>query len=199
MNRLLTIEGVDVNVHEDGHVSWLADMMIDADGAPHAYHPKNTGLDSLSSAGYPDSAWWKDILVTDGKGRPVVQDVRDPAPGYFISMTTYEHKEFLRYDPRRYVDAETVPYVVVPTSSPQRRARHCPWLPRRVHQHAHGQEHEGRRRRHRPAQQDRRGVHRHGSRSRHWPQPADRRHQRTHRHLPHLARHCSPGFQLQPA
>jgi len=114
MNRLLTIEGVDVNVHEDGYVSWLADMMIDADGGPHAYHPKNTGLDALSSAGYPDSPYWKDILVTDGRGRPVIQGERDPAPGYFISRTAYEHREFLHTDPRRYVDAETVPYVVVP-------------------------------------------------------------------------------------
>lgn len=114
MNRLLPIAGVDINIHEDGHLSWLAGMMIDADGAYHAYHPSNTGLDSLSSCGYPIHSWYRDILVCDAKGNPVVQGEKDPAPGYFISRTAYEKSDFRASDPRRYLDAETIPYIVVP-------------------------------------------------------------------------------------
>src|SRR5215218_2949592 len=39
-------------------------MSVDADGAPNAYHPRDTGLDALANAGFPHGAW-RSILVVD--------------------------------------------------------------------------------------------------------------------------------------
>lgn len=91
-------------------------MAIDADGAIRAYHPADRpGLDSLAHAGHPGD-WW--ALITDnGKrsGRPVVQRKSDPAPGYYVSTTAlYDSGNPNPRDPRRYVDAAKIPYVVLP-------------------------------------------------------------------------------------
>jgi hypothetical protein len=92
-----------------------AGMMIDADGAYHAYHPKpGVGLDYLANAGQLGD-WW--ALVTDNGlpgGNPIVQGATDPAPGYFISTTSLEDTSKKRTDPRRYVDAESIPFFVLP-------------------------------------------------------------------------------------
>ena len=62
-------------------------LMIDADGAYHAYHPdKKSGRDYLGNAGRPGN-WW--ALVTDnGKpsGNPVIQSKSDPAPLYWSRL-----------------------------------------------------------------------------------------------------------------
>jgi Fungal chitosanase of glycosyl hydrolase group 75 len=92
-----------------------AGMMIDADGGYHAYHPnKKSGLDFLGNAGKPGN-WW--ALVTDNgrpSGRPVIQTAKDPAPGFYISTTTLEDKKADRRDPRRYVNAEAINFIVLP-------------------------------------------------------------------------------------
>jgi peptidoglycan hydrolase-like protein with peptidoglycan-binding domain len=110
-----TIAGIKVNKLGDGRaVFYTGGMMIDADGAYRAYHPGNKGLDFLANGGKPGN-WW--ALVTDnGKpsGTPVVQGPTDPAPGFFISTTSLEDPAFGRKDPRRYVDSESVPYIVLP-------------------------------------------------------------------------------------
>jgi hypothetical protein len=90
-------------------------MAIDADGAFRAYHPNDrSGLDALANAGHPGD-WW--ALVTDnGKpnGEPIVQGRSDPAPGYYISTTAlYDRRNANLRDPHRYVDAATIPYVVL--------------------------------------------------------------------------------------
>jgi hypothetical protein len=94
---------------------YRAGMAIDADGAPHSYHQDDQkGLDFLANGGEPGD-WW--ALVTDtGKsnGSPVVQSATDPAPGFYISMTSLEDLGKSRTNPRRYVDAETIPYFVLP-------------------------------------------------------------------------------------
>lgn len=94
---------------------YQAGMAIDADGAPRAYHPKDLGLDSLDHAGYPGH-WW--ALATDnGKasGRPVIQRKSDPAPGYYVSMTSlYDASIPTERNPHRFVDAAHIPYVVLP-------------------------------------------------------------------------------------
>jgi len=92
-------------------VVFRSGMAIDVDGAPRAYHPENKGaLNRLSGAGRPGH-WW--ALVTKD-GAPVVQGANDPAPGYFLSMTSLQNPAFAVTDPRRYVDASTIPYVVLP-------------------------------------------------------------------------------------
>lgn len=90
-------------------------MMICADGAPKAYHQNNAkALDYLANAGRPGN-WW--AIVTDsGKrsGNPVKQKSSDPAPGYYISTTAMVNSSFSVTDPRRYIDATKIPYVVLP-------------------------------------------------------------------------------------
>jgi hypothetical protein len=90
-------------------------LAIDADGAPRAYHPNDRlGLDSLAHAGHRGN-WW--ALVTDNEktsGTPVVQGPSDPAPGYYISATAlYDSANPNSRDPHRYVDAASIPYVVL--------------------------------------------------------------------------------------
>jgi hypothetical protein len=107
----------DINTLQDDNSAFFyeAGMMIDADGGYHAYNPDNkSGLDYLANAGKPGN-WW--ALVTDnGKpsGNPVVQSSSDPAPGFYISTTSLEDSSVDREDPRRYVNAESINFFVLP-------------------------------------------------------------------------------------
>jgi hypothetical protein len=94
---------------------YKAGLAIDADGAFRAYHPNDrSGLDSLKHAGHKGN-WW--ALVTEDEktsGNPVVQLESDPAPGFYVSTTAlYDPDNRNPRDPHRYVDAETIPYVVL--------------------------------------------------------------------------------------
>jgi hypothetical protein len=94
---------------------FISGMTIDADGAPNAYHPDDAadgaGLDELANAGKPGH--W-DGIITDQDGDPLIQQERDPFPGYYISCTTLSDKTKRFTDPARYVDASKIPYVVLP-------------------------------------------------------------------------------------
>jgi len=86
-------------------------MTIDVDGAPKAYHPHDTGaLNQLAHAGHA-GRWWA-LLTRDGQ--PLLQGPDDPAPGYYMSMTSLQNSAFPETDPRRYLDASAVPYVALP-------------------------------------------------------------------------------------
>lgn len=91
-------------------------MAVDADGAPNAYNPDNTGLDSLINAGYPHTNWWKDVLVPDpaDSTKAFVQP-SGPYAGFFVSMTALRSPTGKVTDPATYVDATEFPYVVIPT------------------------------------------------------------------------------------
>lgn len=105
-----TIGGVKVYRAGDA-VLYMSGLAVDADGSPHAYHPQpGKGLDKLSSAGHSGN-WWG--LVTEG-GHPVVQGAGDPAPGYYVSTTSLVDPTKGLRDPHRYVNAEVVPYTVLP-------------------------------------------------------------------------------------
>lgn len=106
----------------DGSYSFTAGMAIDADGAngqssapvyaPSGYQP--APLDYLSNAGSPGD--WYGVVTDTGEadGTPVKQGPNDPMPGAFVSATSYEYDGFARTDPLRYVDANSVIYIVVP-------------------------------------------------------------------------------------
>lgn len=107
----------DINTltDDDSAFFYESGLMIDADGAYHAYHPDGrSGLDYLGNAGRPGN-WW--ALVTDNgeaDGRPVIQTDTDPAPGFYVSTTSLEDPNCDRKDPRRYVNAEAVNFIVLP-------------------------------------------------------------------------------------
>lgn len=110
-------------INTDGsYTTPLAKMAIDADGAngqssapvyaPKGYKPEP--LDYLANAGGPGN--WYGVVTDNGKpnGRPVIQKVGHPMPGAFVSATSYEKREFSRGDPNRYIDANSVIYIVLP-------------------------------------------------------------------------------------
>jgi glycosyl hydrolase group 75 (putative chitosanase) len=86
-------------------------MTIDADGAPNAYHPDNSGLDDLANAGTPGR--WEG-LAKDPYGEPYIQGPDDPYPGYYVSATALADRSKPPNDPTRYVDASKIPFVVLP-------------------------------------------------------------------------------------
>jgi hypothetical protein len=99
----------------DNAIVFSAGMSIDADGSPRAYNPESSkGLDSLANAGRPGD-WWG-IATNNGRasGDPIIQGESDPAPGFYVSTTSLEDFAFAENRQDRYVDASTVPFVVLP-------------------------------------------------------------------------------------
>jgi hypothetical protein len=90
---------------------FVSGMTIDADGAPNAYNPDDTGLDELANAGTP--AHWNGI-ITDQDGDPLIQRESDPSPGYYISCTSLSDNDKKFDDPTGYVNASKIPYVALP-------------------------------------------------------------------------------------
>jgi hypothetical protein len=101
----------------DGSIVFAGRVTVDADGAPRAYNPTDTGLDFLANGGVPGN-WW--ALATDAprcepQGRPVVQGPDDAAPGFFVTKTTMTNPAIADCRiQRRYVDSTAIPYVALP-------------------------------------------------------------------------------------
>lgn len=113
-----------VMLRDDGSCQWVADGDIDADGANGqnggrpAYHRTphvgsellgNGGMRLLNGKVVGASSWFDDIVVLDDDGNPFVTP-----DGVVVSKTAYHFPGFGERDPRRYVDSETVRYIVVP-------------------------------------------------------------------------------------
>lgn len=93
-------------------------MDVDVDGAPRAYGPPGSDtLDYLYNAHARGrlSAPVVGYMTEDAPPhRPVVQGPKDPAPGYYVSQTAFEDDSVENErDPRRYVDATAINYVVL--------------------------------------------------------------------------------------
>lgn len=97
---------------------------VDADGAPNAYHPADVdkpcgasgkGLDCPANAGYSNTSWWPSVLARDPKNpkRAYVQPT-GPYKGFFVSKTALVDSTAEDTDPKRYVDATKIPYLVFP-------------------------------------------------------------------------------------
>jgi hypothetical protein len=103
-------------------------MDVDVDGAPRAYGPP--GRDTLD---YLRNAHSMGVLSAPVVGymtedapphRPIVQGTNDPAPGYYVSQTAYEDDSVDdEHDPRRYVDATKISYVVLGNAARKMGAR----------------------------------------------------------------------------
>jgi hypothetical protein len=120
-----TIEGCEIRL-EDGpegeKVTFTADADIDADGANGqngaraAYMANDSGSEALANGGMGIrngevvgvADWFKDIVVV-GRGKPKIFP-----GGVIVSKTAYHIRGEQDNTPKRYVDSETVPYVVVP-------------------------------------------------------------------------------------
>ncbi len=94
-------------------------MDVDVDGAPNAYGPAGKkALDVLEHAYAPHAPGQPREIVGfmtdyDG-GPPTIQGKNDPYPGYYVSQTDFADLQNPRMeDPRRYVDAERINYVVL--------------------------------------------------------------------------------------
>jgi len=116
--HLATVGGVQVyRTAPFPAVIYQTGLNVDADGSPFAYHPRHgsdKGLDYLGNAGKPGN-WWG--IATDngkGSGNPVIQNANDPAPGYYVSTTSLQDPNFKRTDPRAYVNASEIPFIVLP-------------------------------------------------------------------------------------
>ena len=110
---VLSIRGRDL---VDGGTLFEAGMRLDSGGSPHAYHPDGkSGLDLTANAGSPGN--WYGVVTDKGDsgGKPVVQTSTDPAPGFYVSATSLQDGTKDRANPLRYVNSETIPYIVVPS------------------------------------------------------------------------------------
>jgi hypothetical protein len=89
-------------------------MSIDADGSLRAYHPvADSGSDHLANAGHKGN-WWG--IVTDENGEPLIQEKDDPAPGFYVSCTSLQDATKKLSDPARYVNSDSIPYIVLPNN-----------------------------------------------------------------------------------
>jgi hypothetical protein len=90
-------------------------MDVDVDGAPNAYGPPGKPtLDVLLNAHYLNREDQEIVgYLTDEKGKPILQGPHDPFPGYYISQTAFSDNDNPNErDPRSYVDARKINYVV---------------------------------------------------------------------------------------
>jgi hypothetical protein len=103
-------------------------MDVDVDGAPNAYGPKGKpALDEELSAHYrrrPHGEIVGYLTEDDNPKVPVVQGPHDPHPGYYISQTAYTDAANTNVrDPRRYVDATKISYIVLGDEAQRKGAR----------------------------------------------------------------------------
>jgi Fungal chitosanase of glycosyl hydrolase group 75 len=91
---------------------YKAGLAIDADGSPNCYGPDNSGLDYTANGGTPGSDWWGGPV--DSEGMPCVQKIYDPSPGFYVSATALANPAFPEASPYRYLDSESIPFIVLP-------------------------------------------------------------------------------------
>ncbi len=129
MSVLGTIDGEGflsiITEEVDGRVHFLADADIDADGAngqnsaSAAYKVDNSGTELLANGGMKILAGTGKVICAFSWAREIVLLGSDNQPkifpgGVIASTTWYKHPGKRRNDPEAYVDAETIPYIVVP-------------------------------------------------------------------------------------
>jgi len=121
----ITGEGFTCPITEDddGRVHFIADADIDADGAngqnggPPAYKVDNSGTEALANGGMKVVNGKVICAASGARGIAILDTDNEPKvfPGGVIaSKTSYRHPGKSPSDPAAYVDAETVPYIVVP-------------------------------------------------------------------------------------
>ncbi len=114
----IAASGRSVDANGRKAIEILVKMDVDVDGAPNAYGPKGKKtLDILKHARAPkgttDAGKIVGYMLERDGGPPTIQRKDDPFPGYYVSQTDFADLNNKRMeDPRRYVDATQVNYVV---------------------------------------------------------------------------------------
>jgi hypothetical protein len=103
-------------------------MDVDVDGAPRAYGPPGShALDVPRDAhlrGRLSNPVVGYLVEDKPPHRPVVQGANDPAPGFYVSQTAFEDESVTdQRNPRRYVDATQINYMVLGDKARRRGAR----------------------------------------------------------------------------
>src|SRR6267142_5319804 len=101
-------------------------MSVDVDGAPKSYGPDDSkALDYELNAhvGARKSGAIVGYLV-DRNGKPIIQGIGDPGPGFYVSTTKYvDINNPKTTDPRRYVNAAEINYTVLANSAKAKGVR----------------------------------------------------------------------------
>lgn len=96
---------------EDERIVWQSGAHRVINGCPAAYHPfdqKALGqIEEQRARGCTG-------LLHNSEGQLVLQGAGDPVPGHLVSRTAYQRAEYPVEDQRRYLDANTVPFISVP-------------------------------------------------------------------------------------
>ena len=103
-------------------------MDVDVDGAPNAYGPRgHHTLDNLRDARYRRRRHGEIVgylTEDDHPNVPVIQGPHDPCPGDYISQTAFtDPANTNERDPRRYVDATQINYIVLGDEATRRGAQ----------------------------------------------------------------------------
>lgn len=107
------LESGSFSVHKVRHaVLFRAGMQIDADGAPNAYGPNNSGLDHIANARHDGKFVG---IVTGPNGKPVIQK-SGRFRGFYVSPTSLHAAGGNEARPGSYVDARKIPYIVLPAA-----------------------------------------------------------------------------------
>lgn len=132
MSEIKNIDGVDIEITDNGEIRYEAGAEIDADGAPNAYALPGSGLQgldnirnalhnvddplNLNSDGIliPPPNGWAGVVCNEN-GDPLIQQ-DGPYAGYCLSATALQdHEHNLPLDDyRRYVDASRIAYISIP-------------------------------------------------------------------------------------
>ena len=93
---------------------FLAKMSTDVDGSPRAYHPKDKSEPDNAGRAFD---WLTSVKLSDLHGIQG-QDAVGPAPGFYVSGTSLKNENVANEkDASRYVDASTVPFIVLPSDT----------------------------------------------------------------------------------
>lgn len=102
-------------------------MTIDVDGAPNAYGPPGKRTLDYEQNAHKDNLFSQRIVgyLTQDDGRtPVKQGRGDPFPGYYVSTTAFNDvRNGNERDPRKYLDATRINYVVLGKAAAKAGAR----------------------------------------------------------------------------
>ncbi len=110
-------------IADSGKFVLTTKLALDLDGAKHAYHPNNEGIDNNLNGGISQAeATQNHFAKTDNRGYGIAKKLSADKTfyegyitpdGYFVSQTTVYDKTKTEGNPDRYADAETIPYIAI--------------------------------------------------------------------------------------